>query len=277
MYPELVSTHPPELKIERSKIQVQAVRELLDPKVDLVLIQIPGGEFMMGSPEDEEERKDCEGPQHLVNIHNFWMGQYPITQVQWRIIAQYERVNRNLDPNPSEFKGDLNPVEQVSWYDAVEFCERLSLRTGRNYRLPTEAEWEYACRSGTTTPFSFGRTLTPEVSNYDSTYAYDVGPKERYRKKTTPVGVFGLANYFGIYDMHGNVLEWCLDHLHHDYIGAPIDGTAWTTGNSSSNRMLRGGSWTNDPIYCRSASRSYFKDPNSYGDNIGFRVVLAPR
>ncbi|WP_299491457.1 formylglycine-generating enzyme family protein [Acaryochloris sp. IP29b_bin.137] len=277
MYPELASTHPPELKIERSKIQVQAIREPLDQKVDLVLIQIPGGEFMMGSPNNEEKRKDCEGPRHLVSINNFWMGQYPITQAQWRIVAQYERVSRDLDPDPSEFKGDLNPVEQVSWYDAVEFCDRLGQQTGRNYRLPTEAEWEYACRSGTTTPFSFGRTLTPEVSNYDSTYAYDVGPKAMYREKTTPVDFFGLANYFGICDMHGNVFDWCLDHWHHDYIGAPIDGTAWTTEDSSSKRMLRGGSWTNDPIYCRSASRSYCKDPNAYGENIGFRVVLTPR
>ena len=180
--------------------------------------------------------------QHEVTIADFFIGKYPITQAQWRAVAALPEVERSLEPDPSNFKGDNRPVESMTWEDAVEFCARLTAKTGRTYRLPSEAEWEYACRAGTTGPFHFGETITPDLANYDGNYTYGDGPKGRYRNKTTPVGQFP-ANAFGLYDMHGNVWEWCQDHYHSDYIGAPTDGSAWVSGGDSSRRMLRGGSW----------------------------------
>ena len=174
------------------------------PELSLEMVYIPGGTFEMGSPDNEPERFSSEGPQRLVAVPSFLMSRYPITQAQWRFVAALERVERNLKPNPSWFKGDNRPVENVSWYDAVEFCARLSRLTQQEYRLPTEAEWEYACRADTTTPFHFGKTLTPEVANYDGNSTYDNGPKGKNRKETTPVDHFGVANAFGLCDMHGN-------------------------------------------------------------------------
>jgi formylglycine-generating enzyme required for sulfatase activity len=177
------------------------------------------------------------------------------------------------------FEGANRPVEKVSWYDAVEFCDRLSQHTGRNYRLPSEAEWEYACRAGTTTPFHFGETITTDLANYDSNYTYGDGVKGVYRKETTDVGSFGVANNFGLYDMHGNIYEWCLDDWHNNYEGATIDSSAWFNSdesliNKSGQVVLRGGSWISNPRYCRSAYRDYyFRGSHSY--DIGFRIVCA--
>jgi formylglycine-generating enzyme required for sulfatase activity len=200
------------------------------------------------------------------------MGRYPITQGQWRFVASVPQSNRGLNPDPSFFKGDNRPVESVNWYDAVEFCERLSQHTHRTYRLPTEAEWEYACRAGTTTPFYFGETITAELANYRATETYGDGPKGEYRQKTTLVDHFGLANAFGLYDMHGNVWEWCLDHWHGNYEDAPDDGSAWLTDDEEASRVQRGGSWNNNPRDCRSASRNLY-NPDFDIDGIGFRVV----
>lgn len=144
-------------------------------------------------------------------------------------------MNKELDADPSNFKGDKRPVEQVSWYDAVEFCDRLTAHTKRAYSLPSEAEWEYACRAGTRTPFHFGETITTDLANYRGTDneeykwsgSYGPGPKGIYREQITEVGSFGVANAFGLYDMHGNVWEWCLDDWHDNYEGAPTDGSAW--------------------------------------------------
>jgi formylglycine-generating enzyme required for sulfatase activity len=165
----------------------------------------------------------------------------------------------------------------VSWYDAVEFCARLSQQTGRPYRLPSEAEWEYACRAGTTTPFHFGETITPELANYNGNVTYGKGVKGEYREQTTPVGSFGVGNEFGLYDMHGNVWEWCADHWHNNYEGAPSDGSVWEDDNNNQNHywLLRGGSWVNNPADCRCAFR-YYDLPGDLSDyNIGFRVVCA--
>ena len=145
----------------------------------------------------------------------------------------------------------------MSWHNAIEFCEKLSQQTGRSYRLPSEAEWEYACRAGTTTPFHFGPTITPDLANYDSNYTYGSGPKGKYRAQTTEVGSFS-PNAFGLYDMHGNVWEWCADHWHGNYAGAPTNSTPWLSSNESTDRLLRGGSWRNYPRYCRSAYRYYY-------------------
>ncbi|MFM7326286.1 MAG: formylglycine-generating enzyme family protein, partial [Nodosilinea sp.] len=193
----------------------------------LEMVAIPAGTFLMGSPEDEVDRYDAEGPQHEVRVASFFMAKYPITQAQWRQVAQLERVNRDLDPDPAYFKGDNRPVEQVSWHEATEFCARLSRLSGREYRLPSEAEWEYACRAGTPTPFHFGETITTDLANYNGNNTYNQGPKGIYREETTEVGSFA-PNPFGLYDMHGNVWEWCQDHWHDNYAeDPPRDGSAW--------------------------------------------------
>jgi formylglycine-generating enzyme required for sulfatase activity len=225
----------------------------------------------MGSPEDEEGRRDSEGPQHEVTFANtFFMAKYPITQAQWRAVAAMPQVERELNSAPSRFKGDNRPVEQVTWYDVVEFCARLSQHTGRDYRLPTEAEWEYACRAGTTTPFHFGETITSDLANYRANVTYGSGPKGEYRRQTTEVGSFP-ANAFGLYDMHGNVIEWCQDWWHENYEGSPTDGSTWQEGDST-RRVLRGGSWDDLPEYCRSAFRDGLA-PDDTSDDVGFRVV----
>ncbi|MFM6603662.1 MAG: formylglycine-generating enzyme family protein, partial [Dolichospermum sp.] len=181
--------------------------------LELEMIAIPGGTFVMGSLEGEEESRSEEKPQHQVTIKPFLMGEYPITQAQWRAVAELPQVNQKLQPNPSRFKRANRPVEQVSWHDAIEFCARLSNHTKKPYRLPSEAQWEYACRAGTTTPFHFGETITTDLANYCGDYAYGRGQKGAYREETTEVGNFP-PNAFGLHDMHGNVWEWCQDDWH---------------------------------------------------------------
>ena len=202
----------------------------------LELVRIPGGVLMMGSPADEPGRWESEGPPRAVTVPSFLMGRYPVTQAQWRAVAQMPKVRRPLDPDPSEFKGANRPVESVSWFEAVEFCDRLAEQTKRPYRLPSEAEWEYACRAGTTTAFGFGNTLTTEVANYDGRYTD--GPNGDYRAATTPVNELGIANAFGLSEMHGNVWEWCEDPWHETYDGAPTDGRVWL--GKSGWRIQRG-------------------------------------
>jgi formylglycine-generating enzyme required for sulfatase activity len=265
-----------ELEIVREPRQAFQLIEALDEEQGLILemVNIPAGSFQMGAPANEKGRSDDEGPQHEVTVKSFLMGKYPVTQVQWRFVAGLPQENRELNPDPAKFKGDNRPVEKVSWYEAVEFCDRLSKFTGREYRLPTEAEWEYACRAGTTTPFHYGETITTDLANYNGERTYGVEPKGLRRGETTDIGNFP-ANAFGLYDMHGNVWEWCLDHWHENYEGAPKDGSAWLENGDNSRRMLRGGSWDDLPEYCRSASRvrSY---PDVQNDVIGFRVVCSP-
>ena len=251
----------------------------------LEMVLVRGGTFMMGSPADEEERDDDEGPQHEVTVPTFFMGRYPVTQAQWRRVVQFDQVERELDPNPSHFKdredSDKRPVEQVSWYEAKEFCDRLSAylstHTQRNYRLPSEAEWEYACRGGTTTPFYYGESITTDIANYNGNGIYGRGPTGEDRQETTPVDHFqAMLNPLGLCDMHGNVWEWCLDYWHDSYDGAPNDGRAWIEGGDSDLRVYRGGSWNINPRHCRSAFRNY-NTPGFQNHGLGFRVVLAPR
>jgi len=186
--------------------------------------------------------------------------------------AQYEAV---IGGNPSRLKGANRPVETVSWNDAVEFCQKLSAKTKRQFRLPSEAEWEYACRAGTTTPFYFGDTISTAQANYDGNQIYGSGEKGEYRQKTTDVGSFP-PNAFGLYDMHGNVWEWCLDHYHASYEGAPTDGSAWIDKNAKegATRVRRGGSWDFPPVACRSACRFYY-NPRATDYFIGFRIVCS--
>ncbi|MBT9313683.1 formylglycine-generating enzyme family protein [Leptothoe kymatousa TAU-MAC 1615] len=255
--------------------------EQLPSEVPLEMVAIPSGSFAMGSPEDELERYDNELPQHEVTVASFYMGRYPVTQAQWNSVVALPQVESKLDADPAMFRGKDRPVEQISWHDAMEFCFRLSAYTGNEYRLPSEAEWEYACRADTITQFHFGDMITTEVANYDGVYTYANGPPGERRGETMPVDHLGFANAFGLSDMHGNVWEWCQDHYHSNYSGVPTDGTAWEDkGNEDDkeiNRVLRGGSWHAYPRYCRSAYR-YHLMPGLRTYSFGFRVVCsAPR
>ncbi|MFB2920518.1 formylglycine-generating enzyme family protein [Aerosakkonema funiforme] len=236
----------------------------------LEMMLIPGGTFRMGSPETEKKRKYNESPQHKVKVPSLFMGKYLVTQAQWKAVAVLPQVNISLNSDPSCFKGANLPVERVTWYEAVEFCARLSQKTGRNYRLPSEAEWEYACRAGTTTPFYFGQTITTELANYNGERTYASELQGTYRNKTTPVGSFP-PNAFGLYDMHGNLWEWCADSWYDNYRGAPSDGSVWES-DFSELRVLRGGSWIHYPADSRSAFRhcNFTATMVSY---FGFRVA----
>ncbi|HAA28919.1 MAG TPA: peptidase C14 [Cyanobacteria bacterium UBA8553] len=260
--------------INRRRSQAECFIEDLGNGVTLEMVAIPGGTFQMGSPITEAKHHDSESPQHQVTVKPFFMGKYPVTQAQWGAVAKLPQVKQSIDLDPSHFKGDDLPVEKVSWYDAAEFCSRLSKKMGREYRLPSEAEWEYACRAGTTTPFHFGETITADLANYDGSSTYGFGSRGRYRKETTSVGSFQVANAFGLYDMHGNVWEWCADHWHDNYEGAPLDGSAWINKtNDNHYRLLRGGSWYVISGLCRCAYRNYVvPDSDSY-NAFGFRVV----
>jgi formylglycine-generating enzyme required for sulfatase activity len=260
-------------EVQRQPLLVQGALIELGGGVSLPLVRIPAGEFVMGSPADEPLRSVDEGPQHQVQLGEFWMGQSPITQAQWRAV---------MARNPSRFQdqpdSDQRPVEMVIWYHAMEFCRRLSERSGRRFTLPSEAQWEYACRAGNTTPFSFGETITTKLGNYYGTYTYANGPKGEYRMQTTPVGIFP-SNAWGLQDMHGNVREWCLDQWRDSYAGAPADGSAWIVSEdetSGASRLLRGGSWSTYPWYCRSAFRGHFQ-PDDASNDVGFRVACIPQ
>ena len=310
------------LVIKKEQRQARYYTEDLGDDITLDMMEIPGDEFMMGTDDAEIARLckeyevnyfQAESPQHKVSIPRFFMGKYPITQAQWKAIACQTdlKVNIDLKEDPSKFKDPyqqdqetierwLRPVEQVSWYEAVEFCERLSKLTRRDYQLPSESQWEYACRAGTTTAFHFGETITTDLANYDGEgwesdgkfYQgnYGKGPKGIYLQQTTPVGHFKVANAFGLYDMHGNVWEWCQDDWHPNYKDAPNDGSAWLEPQTSNpdnqsnldednenkpKKLIRGGSWLSIPYVCRCALRYYYIPRASY-DYVGFRVVSGP-
>ncbi len=248
--------------ITRHRGQAEFFTENLGNGVVLEMVKIPGGKFMMGSPENEDGGQETERPQHQVTIPSFFMGKFAITQEQYKAI---------MGTNPSHFSGAKRPVERVSWHDAVNFCAKISQKTGKYYHLPSEAEWEYACRAGTITPFHFGETITTDLVNYyNGNYTYGSAPKGQNREQTTNVGSFP-ANQFGLYDMHGLVWEWCQDNWHFNYNGAPSNGDAWID-NDYNYRLLRGGAWYFDPHYCRSAYRDR-GSPVSGSNYVGFRVV----
>lgn len=299
------------LTIRREQRQAQYFTEDLENGIGLDMVLIPSGSFWMGTQDEEIEklvkedgryrfeterpqgrpqrrdRFETERPQHRVNIARFFLGRYPITQAQWRVVADEKT---SLKPDPSDFKDDYQginrwtrPVEQVSLEEVQAFCYALSKKTGREYRLPTEAEWEYACRAGTTTPFHFGETISTDLANYRGTdwYAgdnvvsgnYGRGSKGKYREQTTPVGYFKVAsNNFGLCDMHGNVWEWCRDDWHDNYEDAPTDGSAWHYALRQTT-VIRGGSWDDSPASCRSASRNFGYSRIHHDNKIGFRVV----
>ena len=225
---------------------------------------IAPGTFLMGSPENEPERFGDEGPQHQVTIsQGFWLFDTACTQALWQAV---------MGSNPSRFNGADRPVENVSWNNCQDFLKKLNERLpGLDLSLPTEAQWEYACRAGTTTPFSFGANITPEQVNYDGNYPYAGGQKGLYRQETVPVASLP-PNRWGLYEMHGNVLEWTQDHWHDNYRGAPTNGSAWVDAGAGANRVIRGGSWNDYARGVRAAYR-YWLDPGDRNFNLGFRCA----
>jgi formylglycine-generating enzyme required for sulfatase activity len=247
--------------IDRKTCTIQQFTETLGHGITLEMIAIPGGTFLMGAPKGESD--DDERPQHEVTIPPFFMGKYPVTQEQWKAVMG--------SLPPCRCPGDKRPIDRVSWEDAVKFCQRLSNQIERSYNLPSEAQWEYACRAGTTTPFYFGETLTADVANYNGEFTYWAEPKGIYRHEALEVGSLP-PNTFGLYNMHGTIWEWCADPWHPDYTGAPTDGSVWEAGGDPSLRIVRGGSWHDNPQICRSATRLKL-NPAAGEDFVGFRIV----
>lgn len=255
-------------ELNRRSGQANYFREKLAGGIFLDMVSIPSGMFQMDAAKGRAQ--NTERPQHRVTIEPIFMSKYAVTQAQWRAITQLPKINRDLEPEPSDFKGDNRPVECVSWDDAIEFCDRLNRKTGKQYRLPSEAEWEYACRAGTTTPFHFGQTITPDLANYDGNYIYTFERKGIYRKSTVEVGSLP-PNAFGLYEMHGNVWEWCADLWHNNYQNART-----RSDQINDLRVLRGGSWFNSPASCRSNDCNLLKRVD-FGNKGGFRLAFSPR
>lgn len=271
--------------------EAKAFVEDLGNGVQLEMIQIPGDTFWMGTSAQESQQVrqefnrigvsqdninymvNSEMPQGQVKVVGFYMSKFEITQAQWKQIVAMEKVNTDLESTPSFFNGDNRPVEQVSWREAIEFCDRLAEKTKRPYRLPSEAEWEYACRAGTTTPFHFGETMTPEVANFNGNFPWGLAPAGLYRQQTTEVGSTSVANAFGLFDMHGNVFELCMDPWHATYQGSPSGARVWEEGGDTRYRVIRGGSYLSAAAFCRSAYRSW-SGPDVKSTNVGFRVAL---
>lgn len=273
--------------VDRQSKSAQYFREDLGNGITLDMVLIPGGSFMMGAPNDEESFPvdQISTALHKQLVPTFFMGKFEITQSQWQAF---------MDKNPSKFKGNQKPVEQVSWNDAEKFCRRLTRKSRHEYRLPTEAEWEYACRAGTMTPFYYGKTITTDLANYRGVDAkssnsfgfgakgnYGFGPKGKFLGQTTEVGSF-FPNDFGLYDMHGNVSEWCQSNLYEDetriirninsLLGKKdIDRS---DRKKTKERILRGGSWDAFPVFCRSAYRNS-KLPDESVNTLGFRVACS--
>jgi len=249
------------------------------------LVVLRAGRFQMGSPEHERKIAMASGaqqnwlaretPQHWVGIERpFAIGRYPVTVGDWRAFAEASGWQPGGEVDwtaPGFAQGGLHPVVGVSWNDAQHYVAWLSERTGQRYRLPSEAEWEYACRAGTRTAFSFGDAIDTGKANYDGNFTWNGGPRGEYRRGTTPVDQFA-PNPWGLHDMHGNVWEWVQDVMHENYDGAPLDGSAWEAGGERARRILRGGSWLYNPRYLRSALRNGFSAVMS-NDIVGFRVV----
>lgn len=256
-------------EIERRRSRAQRFVEHLGPRTALHMVQIAGGTFMMGAPADETGSVDSERPQHSVTVRPFCLGQFPVTIAQWRaVMGELPPMMMRLG---DEFRASARqPVVRVTCDEAEAFCRALSRGARRRYRLPTEAEWEYACRAGTVTPFAFGASITRDIVSHD-------GEMKRLWGQscaTVPVGSLGVPNGFDLFDMHGNVWEWCRDSWHRSYDGAPSDGSAWRSDERT--RVLRGGSWYSPAHRCRAASREIGRETNSVRSReIGFRVALS--
>ncbi|OYT71855.1 MAG: hypothetical protein CFK52_07000 [Chloracidobacterium sp. CP2_5A] len=260
--------------VETLKKETVRFTEILSDGIALELVAVPGECFTMGASKDNAGEN--EGPPIRSRVLGFYMGRTEVTQAQWRIVAGWPKVERDLPPEPSKHKGDNLPVDSVTWDEAVEFCRRLTKKTGRPYRLPTEAEWEYACRAGATGMFSYGPVLTARLENYDSSLPYGDEPAAPARKQPTPVGSLAV-NAFGLADMHGNVREWCLD----DYTPRLTSAHAYgrparnqRAGEEGQSRAIRGGSWAALPDGCRCSIRDSLHRED-FLTILGFRVVLS--
>lgn len=265
-------------RVNRARLLIQDITSASELSATLEMIYIPNGVCFMGSSDREAGREMNEGPQHWVNISSFFIAKSPVTQLQWQVVANLPPSNPAkpliLNPDPSEFKGSDRPVESISWFEAMEFCTRLSQATGKNYRLPSETEWEYACRGGTKTPFCYGHTISTELANYDGTSGYGFGPVGEYRSQTLSVGSFPVCNPFGLVDVHGQVWEWCADPWHENYQNAPTNNSIWDEDGDDEYRIVRGGSWFAIPGRCRAAARGKYT-PDVWLNQLGFRVALS--
>ena len=299
------------MQIIREQHQVyHFVEKLIGVELPFQMIQIPSGNFVMGAPKSEIDSEDRERPQHLVAVNSFFLGRYPITNAQWNfVVNNLSQEQRELSLQGAEGKEE-HPVTGVSWYNAMEFCARLSSHTSKKYRLPSEAEWEYACRAVNSfspvvkseqlaveewnqryiKPFHFGETISSEVANYQGDETYGRESKGKYRGITVPVDHFQAANDFGLSQMHGQVYEWCADPWHDNYEKATSDGMVWdkldnnhyrnVLGNLSEllndkrSRVLRGGSFYEEPGVCRSASRVR-RYPGYVDADVSFRLAVS--
>jgi uncharacterized protein (TIGR02996 family) len=221
---------------------------------------IPAGTYLMGSPEREQGREKNETQHRVTLTKGLYLGIHAVSQACWGAV---------MGNNPSQHQGDDLPVEQVSWDDCQEFLRKLSEQDGHSYRLPTEAEWEFACRAGTTTPFCFGKTMTTDQANYRGNYPYGKAEKGLYGGETSPVGSFP-ANAYGLFDMYGNLWEWCQDRLAEYPAGDAVDPQGLPDGDS---RVLRGGSFVSPAMFVRSASRGR-NVPTLRGYFVGFRAAM---
>ena len=288
----------PPLQLLRWRARTQVFYEDLGDGARLTMVRIPPGSFQMGSAEQEPGRHANEGPLHTVTLVEFLIGQTPITQAQWRAVARWEpqkgeRWGRELNPEPSKFQGeetrllagetntDERPMERVSWLEAMEFCSRLSQRTKRNYTLPSEAQWEYACRAGTTSPYAFGSAITAELATLRLGAGLVDDPLTADAQQTTSARLHP-ANAWGLHAMHGNVGEWCRDHWHDSYHGAPNDETPWiddwidAKAPLTRDRVVRGGAWSDPPSDARSACRNRLPPQAPESASVGLRVVCLP-
>jgi formylglycine-generating enzyme required for sulfatase activity len=274
-------------------------RAFIEPLAEgqaLTMLRIPAGRFVMGSPDHESGRDDDEGPLHEVELQEFLMASTPITQAQWGAVMSWQPgpgetwevplskkpdILQNERAKLSDYEIDTSqdPMDDIGWDEAMEFCLRLAQHTRRNYTLPSESQWEYACRAGSTTPYAFGSELTADLANFNQLMP-SLDP-EIYQE----VGYTGSApvrrypaNAWGLHDTHGNVWEWCLDHWHSSYSGAPSDGTAWIDADAPATtpRVLRGGSWDDSPADSRSACRRRLTPKMPDLGTVGLRVVCLP-
>jgi formylglycine-generating enzyme required for sulfatase activity len=256
--------------VQRQELQMPVFRQSLGSGIDLELVSLPGGFCQIGSP--LRQGYEDEHPQHPVMIPPFLLGKFLITQEQWKVVMGKDLPYRRI--------GARNPADRASWKDASAFCQKLAKMTRLPFRLPSEAEWEYACRAGTSSPFYYGPTLTTDLANYVGDHIFASEPPGVYRHGTSQVGSFP-PNAYGLFDMHGNLWEWCADDWLDDYAGAAVDGQPRKTHNQafsqssgvSAGKVVRGGSWHETPNHCRSAVRLKFK-ANERDDYVGFRVAL---
>ena len=241
--------------------ECRILRQHLPDDVYLDLALIPAGSFLMGNhlPGGYKDEK----PQHYVHLNSFFMSVTGITQHQWKAVMG--------KLPPCRGKTLDHPVDRVSWIDAGNFCTKISRLTDKMYRLPSESEWEYACRAGSSAAFCYGNMITTDFCNYVGAHSYKGGPEGVYRHGPVPPGQFP-PNKYGLYDMHGNLWEWCQDSWHDSYDGSPVDGEAWLNGGTE-ERVLRGGSWHDPPDLCRSSCRLKLM-PSEGEDYTGVRIAL---